>query len=84
MIFFLSQNTLKNPPVINGMSFDIVIMLHIYRAAIYVVGVGCKTGLFYLLSIIESQESLPCFVQKVKVATARWRGSSSDNFLHKQ
>ena len=81
MIIFLSQNTLKNPPVINGMSFDIVIMLHIYRAAIYV-GVGCKTGLFYLFSVIESQESLPCFVLKVKVA-ARWRGSS-DNFLHKQ
>ena len=73
MIFFLSQNTLKNPSVINGMSFDIVIMLHIYRAAIYV-GVGCKTDLFYLFSVIESQESLPCFVLKVKVA-ARWRGS---------
>lgn len=82
MIFFLSQNTLKNPSVINGMSFDIVIMLHIYRAAIYV-GVGCKTGLFLSsLCHFESQESLPCFVLKVKVA-ARWRGSS-DNFLHKQ
>ena len=66
------------------MSFDIVIMLHIYRAAIYV-GVGCKTGLFYLLSVIESQESLPCFVLKAKVAGSGIReGEFSDNFLHKQ
>jgi len=66
------------------MSFDIVIMLHIYRAAI------CRSRLqnwSFLSSLrhFESQESLPCFVLKAKVAgSGIGAGEFSDNFLHKQ